>query len=434
MIIKFKSDINPLSNIEMGNQLFLIGIFFLPSIFILGSILLFGGLIISLKKNINIFSKDKLNYPLILSIGIIIFSAVNITVFNNPYSLSNFNTQIIWFNLLKWLILIISFIGFQKYLLTNNQRVLFAKSFIAGTVPVVLSCLLQKLFLNNGPYQILNGLVIWFQKPFAMTGGVTGLFSNVNYTGIWLALCLPFCICLSRLEKKSNSKNFLILFIFFISYFIFETNSRNAYLGFFIGVSFLIRFRYSIIFIFTQFFLFFFSFFALNANKYLQMYSHLISKGLNLKNDRGFIFKEAISLIKDRPIFGWGASTFNFTFNNRNIDNIEILKIDPHHTHNMALELAYNFGIPLSIIIVSFVMCLIFKSILKIYKLRFKFKYSQEEYLINKAWIISTIIIFLALLNDISFYEDRIGLIICILFSGLRCFIKDNRYSLNEVK
>ena len=440
MSLRLKYYFQTIRELDIGNQFFLYGIFFLPSVSLIGILLLFIALIISFRISKNNFINDRWNYPFIISIGLIIFGTLNITFLNTPYSYENFNTQIIWFNLLKWLTLIICFIGFQNFLGTNTQRTLFAKFLIAGTIPVIVSCILQKLFWDEGPYQILNGLIIWFQKPLYISGGVSGLFSNVNYTGIWIGLSLPYCAVLSRLEKNKLNKFILFILVALFSYFILETNSRNAYLSLIIGLTFLMSLRYSIIFIFFQIssiillkfveisgINFFGTNFSLPITRTI---ADILSSNINPQDSRFVIFKEALLLVKDRPFFGWGASTFNFNFMNNNLNNLDILKENPYHTHNMPLELAYNFGIPLALIVVSTCIMLLVISIKKLKKS----KLNKDEFLIGKAWIISILIIIITHLNDITFYEDRVGLLISILFAGLRCFLKDNKSSSFRLK
>ena len=435
MFLRLKSYLQTVSKLEIGNQIFLYGIFFLPSTSVVGLILLFFSLVISTGKFKNSILKDAWNYPFLISIGLIISSTLNIVFFNNPYVLKSFDTPIIWFNVMKWLILIICFLGFQNYLDSKNKRSFFAKFLIAGTLPVIFSCFLHKFFWDEGPYQILNGLIVWFQKPLSITGGIAGLFSNVNYTGMWLGLSLPFCIVLARLEKVRLYKIILYTLILFFSYFILETNSRNAYISLVLGLTFLIKFRFAIIFILIQFslimFLKFFeitniNIFGINFNFPLfDIIENISSLNINSKDSRLIIYKEAISLIKDRPFSGWGASTFNFNITNNNLNNLDILKVNPFHTHNLPLELAYNFGIPLALIIVTTSIILLFMSIKKLYK----YKFNKEEFLINKAWITSILIIMITHFFDVTFYEDRIGIIICIFFSGLRCILKEKKLS-----
>ena len=66
---------------------------------------------------------------------------------------------------------------------------------------------LQKYFNLFGPYKTLYGLIIWFQKSIYNEGPASGLFSNPNYTAIWLGLVLPFAIILLIRSKKFSFKN-----------------------------------------------------------------------------------------------------------------------------------------------------------------------------------------------------------------------------------
>ncbi len=432
MFLRIKSYFQTIGELDIGNQFFLYGIFFLPSTSLIAFSFLLLALIFSIKSSKNIFLKDGWNYPLILSIGLIIFSTLNITFLNNPYSYEKFDMQIILFNLIKWIILLVCFIGFQDFLNSNKQRTLFAKFLISGTIPLILSCFLQKFYWDQGPYQIFNGLIIWFMKPINQTGGVSGLFSNVNYTGIWLGLTLPFCIALSRTEKKLLNKFILFILISLFSYFIFETFSRNAFLSLMISFLFLIKFKYSIILLLSQISFFIFAkivnlndlnLLGFNFNlPIIETISNITSLSINPEDSRVVIYKNAFSLIKERPFFGWGASTFNFNFTRNNLD---ILNLKPFHTHNMPLELAYNFGIPLAIILITTSIILLLIGIKKLSK----FTFNKEEFLISKAWIISILIIIVTHLSDVTFYEDRIGILITTFFSGLRCFVKDNKLS-----
>ena len=48
-------------------------------------------------------------------------------------------------------------------------------------------------------------------------------------------------------------------------------------------------------------------------------------------------------------------------------------------------------------------------------------KYIFENYLLNKTWIISCLLVLASHSNDITYYDGKISLLICILFSGLKC-------------
>ena len=90
------------------------------------------------------------------------------------------------------------------------------------------------------------------------------------------------------------------------------------------------------------------------------------------------------------------------------------------HAHNMPLELAHNFGIPLALILISTLFLLLFRAI----------KSTNDEnnlnanIILNKAWIASTLIIISSHLSDITYYDGKISILICTLFAGLKCIGK----------
>ena len=85
-----------------------------------------------------------------------------------------------------------SFYGFQKYINSESQRLRFAKCLFLGTIPVIISIILQKWFQIFGPFEYLNGLVVFYLKELDPSQGYAGLFNNPNYAGLWLSASLPF--------------------------------------------------------------------------------------------------------------------------------------------------------------------------------------------------------------------------------------------------
>ena len=83
--------------------------------------------------------------------------------------------------------------------------------------PVILSFFLQKLKIY-GPFEYLNGLVVFYLKPIDDLGGLAGLFNNPNYAGIWLSASLPFCFLILKSYKYKKLK------------FYFTFNSNFHYL------------------------------------------------------------------------------------------------------------------------------------------------------------------------------------------------------------
>ena len=145
----------------------------------------------------------QINLPIFLSIGILIFSCINISFINKPIILNEYDFSLVWLNLFNWLLIFLFYFGFQNYLKTVNQRESFAKYLLSGTFPVVISFILQKFFNLFGPFKTFFGLIVWYQKPTTTDVVLSGLFSNPNYAAIWLVLVLPFAIILFQKIKNS---------------------------------------------------------------------------------------------------------------------------------------------------------------------------------------------------------------------------------------
>ena len=136
------------------------------------------------------------------------------------------------------------------------------------------------------------------------------------------------------------------------------------------------------------------------------------------------IYTVASKFILQSPLLGWGPSTFNILFEKDWItNNPDILEYPIfQHTHNITFELAYNFGIPLAII-----MCLfIFKIIKKAIFIIFKNAKKDSEFLINKTWFLSVIIILISQISDVTYYDGKISILVWILLAGLKSLIEEN--------
>ena len=85
--------------------------------------------------------------------------------------------------------------------------------------------------------ETLNGLIVWYQRPIEGITGMTGLFNNPNYTGLWLNLILPFCLA-ETINSRSNKLDRIITFIFSFSFTLCTilTNSRAAWICIFRSV------------------------------------------------------------------------------------------------------------------------------------------------------------------------------------------------------
>lgn len=427
-------NINKENLLFSGNSFFLIGVFLLPTALPISVLFLIISLTISISKK-NYFSlNDKWNYPIYFSVGLILFSCINISLINKSEFLKEYNYSLIWLNLFNWLPILFLVCGLQSYVETQNQRIKFAKYIVSGTIPVLFSFIFQKFFNWYGPYKTFYGLIIWFQKPILNNSAVAGLFSNQNYAGIWLALVLPFSIYLLQQTKTNKKVKFLTFIIcIWIIYSIFLTLSRNAFLGILITIITLYGFKklfYSLI-IFLPLFIFNFPFGPFQDPLSSNNFTTLADKFMQFNffaAPRMEIWKSALSRIFQRPFWGWGASTFEKLHIDNNT-NFKIPKqiINATHSHNMPLELAHNFGIPLAIILIFTIVFLLIISWKRIFSKDSSKDSDLRNSQINKIWFSSSLIVFISHLTDVTYYDGKISILISILFAGLRCIINEKK-------
>ena len=206
-----KFDLKSINSNELylGEKLFLLGVFFLPSALPIGVVLLLSSIFIAFRKNNENLIKNKWNFIFLVSTLLILLSTLYNYFFNLSSVLQNIDKSIILFNLFNWIPMYFAFLAFQIYLKSERQRLLFQKFLISGTIPVLISCIMHSFLKIYGPFETLFGTIVWFN--YDELGGLSGLFNNPNYLGMWLTICLPFSISLLRLEKVNSYK--LILFI-----------------------------------------------------------------------------------------------------------------------------------------------------------------------------------------------------------------------------
>ncbi len=430
MINKFNYYLKNLNTLQVGNSLFLLGVLFLPSALPISGLFLLPALFISLiNKNHHILN-DKSNYYLFLAIGLILFSALNISFLNKDILLRNFDISLIWINLFNWLPVFLYFWGFQIYLKTHTQRILFSKFLIIGTFPVLVSFVLHYFFKIYGPFKTLFGLIVWYQKPILSNGGpISGLFSNPNYASIWLVLILPFLIFLINRDKKKSIKSIKSLFLFLIClsviYFIFLTGSRNGIIGIAITIFFIYGLKKFLIFS-TGFISFLylskFTQYIFNLDKSLYLVKEKYFLDFTFQSPRIDIWRSSLSLIKERPLWGWGGSTFPYLHINNNFFAPRQI-INAQHSHNIVLELAHNFGIPLSVLLSITLLIFLYKAWRMIF---FQYELNQEI-LLEKTWFVAIIVFLFSHLTDITFYDGKINILVSILFAGLKCILNQKK-------
>ena len=94
----------------------------------------------------------------------------------------------------------------------------------------------------------------------------------------------------------------------------------------------------------------------------------------------------------------------------------------------MPLQLAFDYGIPLSLLLCTFVAMLIMQSWNKIMPRNYYILNSKDIF-VDKCWLVASIVTVLSHINDISYYDGKISILIWILFAGLVCINEEKKIS-----
>ena len=345
-------------------KLFLLGNLFLASAPSIAIILYSYPIIKGIRKNLFEILKDKKNYFLLIVTSIMFIKCIFASIFASG-TLEGWNSSLNWVGLGNWIPLFALYLGFQPFLRSPNDRALSAKYLIFGTVPVIFSCFSHYFLKWFGPYQILNGLIIWFQRPLTeLNQPVSGLFNNPNYTGAWLSMIWPFTLALlSELKYKAQKFNYSLVFCFSLLMIInFNlVNSRAAWLGLIISIPFmygkkilnwyipillllgttlLVSILPNIPFIIQEFFKY------IIPNNILTNFNDL---SINFENlERLLIWKNSLILILQKPFLGWGAASFPLLYFSKT-------GIWKGHPHNLFFEISISYGLLTSIVLFTFI-------------------------------------------------------------------------------
>ena len=417
---------------NFGLKIFQSGVLLLAAAPFISFILFLISSLIGSTKRSDAFFKDK--YNLYFVVASILMIANSFLITTNFIRIPELDASLVWIGLLNWLPFFWCFWGFQKYLNTEKLRSDTAKLFLIGSLPVLISGFCQYFLGLYGPYRFLNNLIIWYQRPlneseFGQTA-VTGLFNNQNYAGAWLAIIFPICLGFFLKNNKNiiiKYSNFITL-IFFISMTIL-TSSRAAILSILISLFLFSRFNklkifsilISLFFVFGayKFLLFMNIDIEVLSNKFLpnEIYNKLSSFDFSNINSlpRIDIWSKSLVYISKNIFFGYGAGSFSNIYETLNVslDGIQ-------HSHNIFLELAFNHGIIVSILILFPMVSLLLLASKKF------LIYGTEDYFsfTEKAWIISFASFLFIHMFDITYFDGRISLLCWTLLAGLRSMTK----------
>ena len=419
---------------RIGYSSFFIGVFLLPSAMALAILFFLVALSVSF-LNPNNFFKDKWNYPFFISSFLMILSSLKHFENSGEIYKSYWEPSLSLIGLLNWIPLFLCFWGFQKYLNSTEKRIITAKIFICGSIPVIISGILQLLNIN-GPFETLNGLVIWYQKPLQGIGSLSGLFNNQNYAGLWMAMIWPFCLAAYKQKNLTQSLKIVIVFICLsFSIFIFLTDSRNAFFCFLISTPLVLGTSSFIWYLPTL--LISFSFLALAvipivpeeiqifAKSFVpsRIYTKYPEIGFNNLIDYPRVNKwaAAFGYIFKKPLFGWGAAAFPVIY------RLEKGGAWFGHAHNLPLDLAVSYGLFPSLLIFSTYVFLLLIYFKKNFLNTTKNPLNEEFIFFQRAWFASSLVFLVSHLSDVLYFDGRISIICWILLAGLRSAIKEKK-------
>jgi len=408
---------------RLSERIFLLGIFLLPSIMSIGVVLILLSSIINLFLNRVNPTKNKHSSILIL-ISILMIAACLYQTFNfDNNKIHDWDVTLTWLGLANWLPFFFLFWSSQSFLEKTTQRIKVAKLLIAGSVPILITGFGQYFFKWEGPFSFLNGIVTWYLKPIESHAGLSGLFSNQNYAGNWMAVIWPLLIGIFFVNKNKNFKRYInISLIISFTIAIILTTSRNALLGLSISLPIIFGIKsLFIIFIFLSF-LYVLSSSFLAISSITEIFANILPEQLiNKFNKIGLhnlleyrrinLWHNTLNLLIKKPIFGYGAAFFSIIYAYKFQDPI----YTEEHTHNLFLELAFSYGLIVSILLIYFIFSIFFNALKTI-----KIKNEEDiESKFDKTWMASSFVMILSQMSDITYYDGRISIIFWILITGL---------------
>ena len=407
------------------NTVFYSAVFLLPSAPYISSVLLIiSGVYASIKRKNSYFS-DKWNLPFLIIGILMILKSLLLTTKIIPIDLEILNSKLIWIGLVNWIPYFWSFWAFQYFTFHPDQRKKIGLVLLSGTVPVIISGILQFFFKVNGPFIFLNGIITWYSKPIDAYNGLSGLFSNANYTGSWLNLILPFSLAflLEKKEKKSHAIISLSFFIFIVISTIL-TYSRNSILGLFLALILMIgvkTLKWIIPSLITVGIPISLSIGVIKNNDLIEISRKFIPEiiwnyrfinyGFDNFLDYGRIkiWAYSLKLIGMNPLWGWGSASFPILY------RLET-GLYKGHAHNLLLEIGVNYGAITLLLFLSTIILVTFFSITK--------NINKITPLYDQAWRVSFLLVFTNQMFDIQYFDFRIGFAFWLLLGGLRNFIK----------
>ena len=407
------SDIKKIND-GFSSYTFIIGLFLLPSAFTLAGVFLLISIIKSTLTNRKYFLSDRWNKFFIIGSLLMLISCLIHTFFNNHLLKYNLNSSLTWIGLANWIPLFWCYWGFKPFLNNPIKRKISSLALFCGTFPVLVTGLGQYFLGWHGPFEFLNGFIVWYQRPIENLSGLTGLFNNANYMGTWLNVIWPIGLaCLIESNKNIVNNLSKYIFTFGISISTIFTFSRAAWFGIFLGTLLMYGKK---IYKYIIFLLIFISLIITSTItpilgiRIQTILQSLIPQSIWMKfsdfqYSRIDIWKSGIVSAYKNPIFGSGGASFPDIFKSET-------GLWKGHVHNLPLELIISYGIPAGIFVMFPIVIITMLSLKKC------FLNSRLISTFDKSWVTSLVVLLTSQMVDIQYFDGRVSIIFWLLISG----------------
>ena len=410
-------------NISYGINfyIFVLGLFFLPSAFTIGAILLLISLLRTTFINNKEFVLDRWSIFFLIASSFMVTSCIIHTFYNDYLYKYNLKSSLSWIGLGNWLPLIWCYTAFKPLLNNPEKRKISSIALLCGSLPLLFTGIGQYFFGWYGPFEFLNGFIVWYQRPIENHSGLTGLFNNANYMGAWLNIIWPIGIaCL--IDSSRNILNNISTYIFTlgISLSTIFTFSRAAWIGIFLGTLLMYGkriYKYLIALIIVLSLVISSTVTPILGTGIQTFLKSFIPQSIwiefsDFQYSRISIWKSGLNAIYNNPVFGSGAGSFQQIY-------IHETGLWKGHSHNLPIELMISYGIPAALLIIIPILIIVFISSRKI------LLKGNKVSIFDKSWITCLMVLLTSQMYDVQYFDGRISIILWLLLSGSTNIIKE---------
>ena len=400
-------------NHALGGRAFRLGLLLLPASSLLAAVCLFVACICGSRHRDQPMWRDRWLQPLLAAAMLMVVGCFVATT-----------GSLAWAGLANWVPLFWAFWAFQPFLSTEQQRRQAAWMLVVGSVPVLVTGLGQMLLGWEGPWQLADGLIIWFMAPGGQPSGrLSGLFDYANIAGAWLGVVWPLMLAAVLLPVGWPRRSGAAVLVMATAFAVLLTQSRNAMGGLVLALPFVMG---------PLQWLWLLPLMLALASPLLlavvpgvppvlkQWAVGLLPEQVAVrlfetegdkawKHTRLGQWAYAVQLVAERPWLGWGAAAFSVMY------PIHAAKRWHGHSHNLPLELATSHGVPVMLLIVGTVLALLM--------LALRFGMLQRAPM-ERAWWTASLVLVVMHATDLPLFDSRLNILGWTLLAGLCAFIR----------